>query len=537
LASVAALSALLLGSAAQAMDGHSAKPSGKPESSLGQAVKQALLDKARPDWNDSNDNTIHIVQTPLEGHWGVPGFGPDPRCKGSGCDPDFHLKYAESDSGGLKAIKLKMVDKKVLGGHSDALLNDLYDLVTSATHTIDITSLYPLSGRYLTTLRKALAKLNETGYHDLEAATTSDIVVRIQYSGVTAKKFRGMLEEIVEGLKSGGHVKVYLGYFNTGLSWNHAKIVAVDGAKALVTGNNLVEEDYLNHNPVHDLGLMVEGSAATEAHRFADQLWTMTCQNIGNKVYVWRGAYWRYNGQAVSKGDKQGCPVHLDVRPPHALGHTYVMSLPRRGYDSLSGGSSQQPSDVAIEALIRAARHTIRIAQARMTSDNNTFYYMGTSGGYATPVLEAIVEAMARGVQVQVVFANVKPAVGDKDAGYGGVDPAEFVKVVRALAVARFFQDGDVETGYPDVDKVMGNLSVASVKYSDHDAYPAATHAKFVMADDQAYYVGSHNLYDWSLYEYGYLVDSQTAANEMLQHYWSHLWKYSSPGAVHGGQK
>src|SRR5262249_36605591 len=153
-----------------------------------------------------------------------------------------------------------------------------YKELITARDRIDITSLMPIDGRFLSTLRAAL--------HKLDADSTKAITVRIQYGWVTLSAFRGLLQEIVgprrdgkgnNAALSGGHIKVYLGYVLKGAaSWNHAKIVAVDGRQALVAGYNMAENDYLNKSPVHDLGILVEGRAARDAHEFIDRLWEIT---------------------------------------------------------------------------------------------------------------------------------------------------------------------------------------------------------------------------------------------------------------------
>ena len=56
-------------------------------------------------------------------------------------------------------------------------------------------------------------------------------------------------------------------------SWNHSKIIAIDGAEALVGGHNLWAQDYLMDEPVSDLSMRVKGPAAASAVRFIDRLW------------------------------------------------------------------------------------------------------------------------------------------------------------------------------------------------------------------------------------------------------------------------
>ncbi len=57
-------------------------------------------------------------------------------------------------------------------------------------------------------------------------------------------------------------------------SWNHSKIVAADGVRAVVGGHNLWGKQYLGATPVHDVSGLFEGSVVRAVHRFCDQLWT-----------------------------------------------------------------------------------------------------------------------------------------------------------------------------------------------------------------------------------------------------------------------
>jgi hypothetical protein len=95
---------------------------------------------------------------------------------------------------------------------------------------------------------------------------------------------RAVLAQLVRDARTvpGAHLAVYVAAMRscTGepgcgqLSWNHTKLLAVDGRAALVGGHNQWSSDYLLHHPVHDLSMVVRGPAAGAAARFADALWS-----------------------------------------------------------------------------------------------------------------------------------------------------------------------------------------------------------------------------------------------------------------------
>lgn len=59
----------------------------------------------------------------------------------------------------------------------------------------------------------------------------------------------------------------------SGISWNHAKIIAVDGKYLWTGGHNFYDRHYLKNNPIVDLSLELEGSVALDAHYYANAQW------------------------------------------------------------------------------------------------------------------------------------------------------------------------------------------------------------------------------------------------------------------------
>jgi murine toxin len=51
------------------------------------------------------------------------------------------------------------------------------------------------------------------------------------------------------------------------------------------------------------------------------------------------------------------------------------------------------------------------------------------------------------------------------------------------------------------------------------------------MVDDRAFHVGSDNIYPHNLQEFGYVVESEPLAREVLADYWEPVWRFSSRGS------
>ena len=57
-------------------------------------------------------------------------------------------------------------------------------------------------------------------------------------------------------------------------------------------------------------------------------------------------------------------------------------------------------------------------------------------------------------------------------------------------------------------------------------------HAKLVAVDDQAFYIGSGNLYPSALQELGMIVDDSKAGAELKKYYLDPLWHWSKAGGL-----
>jgi murine toxin len=85
---------------------------------------------------------------------------------------------------------------------------------------------------------------------------------------------------------------------------------------------------------------------------------------------------------------------------------------------------------------------------------------------------------------------------------------------------------------------VIGSAAYSAINASGYiyNKVPSApgNHSKVMVVDDEAYVVGSDNLYPGSLSEFNYLVEGVDAVSELLTSYWEPLWRYSAPHAYTG---
>ncbi len=104
------------------------------------------------------------------------------------------------------------------------------------------------------------------------------------------------------------------------------------------------------------------------------------------------------------------------------------------------------------------------------------------------------------------------------------------------------------------VDHICEFLNIAHVRLTaeeatyirglndSHEPIPGGqigNHAKVVIADDEAFYIGSDNAYASGLAEFGLIVDDAARASEFVNTYWTNLWTQAigteeNPGLVSG---
>lgn len=88
------------------------------------------------------------------------------------------------------------------------------------------------------------------------------------------------------------------------MTWNHTKIIAADGAEALVGGHNLNMDLFRSYPPVHDVSVVVHGEAAYGAQQFLNQMWEcgadlLAKENLDVSQLSWR----EVNGKGSAPAD------------------------------------------------------------------------------------------------------------------------------------------------------------------------------------------------------------------------------------------
>ena len=491
-------------------------------------------------WDFATDGRLDagwVLQSPLAEYWGtsVADLPIAQPCDGdAACDPDFGLIACTSQSdcthgGTCKAVASTvtapgMDPRSMCVGHSDALYDDIYEVIRDTKSFVDITSLSPPDGRFEAAVRNAVTYLSNKA--------DSKIRVRLLYGDIIMGALVGdgrgtddVLKSIVRDVAPSSHVRVTVGEYRDGLeSWDHAKIVSADGATAIVGGHNMWTKHYLQKNPVHDISMKVHGSAAAHASHFANELWAFTCHRTGFVGYA--------NVSDFPAGGK-GCSEPFAMKPAAGqagAGSTKIVSVGRLG------AVGDEAADDAIVALVNSAKKQARLSLQDIGPPSELGIAIAS---WPEPYLRALVAAVGRGVDVELILSNKGAVPGGllaTSATYSnGYTAGDVVKKLAAYAHAH----PDLVPAGADVAALLcSTLHAATLRPSADDAWPDgagfANHAKLAIVDDRAFYMGSQNWYPANLAEFGYVVDDARATAELLAAYYTPAWQASSRTAESG---
>lgn len=491
-------------------------------------------------WNYAENNILEndwLLITPANAFGKIYEKGEIPMPV-QGDDPDFHLQPCDESSCGGRCVALQssvkspgQEPKKFCPGHSYMLYEKFYTMITGAEKFVDITTLTPFTGCFLAALRNALTYISKKDEGKRP-------IIRILYSNPLPNPFPGSVStfiyDITRDIEKSSRVEIYAGIISSSFSsWNHAKIIAVDGTRAIVGGHNMWDKDYLQSNPVFDVSMKLSGSSVLHAHDFADGLWDYLIER--NLFFNFRlNASYKFNESTRQNEIKFGvCPdknIYKNIRKD--LSKTFAGSIP-----ILSVGRSaatdysyllptvqsylyphDEPSDSMMVKLIGMAEKTVRMS---LQSFQVTY---GIVAGYNDRLFEEFGKAINRGVDIFIVLSNPK-AVGGSNPYYGEGPSTINKKLLEIMT------DNLKMTEIAAKNLINSHFKVASFRYSPDETYPKDSpipnHAKTFMVDDTVFYIGSQNQYVCNLNEFGYIVEDAAKAGEYITAYWNPLWQQS----------
>lgn len=423
-------------------------------------------------------------------------------------------------------------------GHDDWFPNRLCEMISATTSWCDIMSLGPPDGLFMDKFKEALANVAETA-----KGSVDPIVIRMMFGNIPAMPVNcnKVMKKLTEDLPEDVNINLWVGAWRKGVSWNHAKIIAVDGKTLWTGGHNLWDAHYLKNNPVHDLSLEMEGKVTICGHRFANEQWEFIEKSQSTLV-----------GFCIDKMP-DGLPMvmqsrvtitefprGIDVFPPRFT----TTQISR--YESIEGAvpiitmgrygallSKDRPSDDGFVAMLYSANSVIRLA----LQDLGPVCIPGTKRplpGCTWPdvYLSTLAHVIwTKGVDVQIILSNpgsIPGGLSGTEACYGNgwtcVDvAAEIIKRIR-----KQFPEAEDDALRK---KVEDNLFISFIREKMgsnwEDGNCMGMHAKHVIVDDVCTYIGSQNLYICDLAEWGVLIDDEATTLKIKESYWTPMWEAS----------
>lgn len=426
--------------------------------------------------------------------------------------------------------------------------NDLWfpqkmgEIMSRTEQWCDVMSLGPPDGLFLEEIKKAL-----TIIADRSLTSLKPVIIRMMFGNIVGMPVNcnAVIKTMTEDLPENSNIQLWVGAWRKGVSWNHAKIIAVDGRYLHTGGHNLWDAHYLKNNPVHDLSLEIEGRVAHDGHLFANEQWLFIevnqrtiCGEIVNHLPddMWLCAPTRVTVSEFPVGKADVFPPRYDKKKMASYDKPEdsvpIISVGR--YGTLI--PFKRPSDDAFLAMFDSAKTIIRLA----LQDLGPVCVPGTKitlpgcvwpKAYMSMLGKAI---WTKHVDVEVALSNpfsipggLTPTEANYGNGWSCVDvAAEIIKTIKE----QFPDARDDELR----QRVAENLRVCFIREKRGNAWEDGTtmgmHAKHFIVDDLAFYIGSQNLYICDLAEWGVIVDDAEQTKKILEEYWNPMWESSYTG-------
>ncbi len=365
----------------------------------------------------------------------------------------------------LLVTKRNAATSEVLVG-GQPIFDAVADLIASAEHDVELqTWRWDIdsdpSERVIKGIKRLEAKRREQG-------ATTPVVVRLLLNRVlpTADTVVGRIyRQITEDPIDPKLVDLQLVDFQaTGvLGADHAKTVTVDGTKAIVMGAN-VTQDYGRNPDMWDAGFRMNGEVAQSIHADFAKMWA-------------DGRQWICQREAEQQSQPDGPPTPTCWQKPakavtiaalaaNACMPMLVATHPENGAPFPSSNNDNPQGQVFLGAVELASK------QVRIQSPNLN----------EPAIRKAIVDAVRRGVTVQLLLSKKFEETGESLPGRGGGNEAVAADLFQILA------------GVPDVcAKLQIRWYSKDGQVAVEGTRPPASHVKYLSVDGQVNVIGSAN--------------------------------------------
>jgi len=426
-------------------------------------------------------------------------------------------------------------------GHDDWFPAKMCEIMSRTEYWLDVTSLGPPDGQFMTQFKIALANICKT------AATSGlpPIIIRMLFGNIVGMPVNcdNVISDLTADLPEDANINLWVGAWRKGVSWNHSKIIAVDGKYLHNGGHNLWDAHYLQGNPVHDVSMEAEGAVTHSGHLYANEMWKFIEREqtgiIGKVVSMLPDnlpvtLQSRVTVSEYPDGAEEFPPMYSRKRSTpkrvHNVEGKYPMITMGRYGDLLY---KARPSDSAFIAMLAASQKIIHLTLQDIgpicipAMDRVAVPGCGWPKPYLRELGIAIYE---RGVDVEIALStpgSIPNGMSPTEALYGnGWHCADVAaEIIKAIQEEYEVEDAELRK------MVRENLRVCYIKHAKTNKWAnnltLGNHAKHFIIDDKCYYMGSQNLYVCDLAEWGVLVDDEAQTKKCMSEYWNPMWAQS----------
>jgi phosphatidylserine/phosphatidylglycerophosphate/cardiolipin synthase-like enzyme len=421
----------------------------------------------------------------------------------------------------------------------------------------DVVSLQPPDGKFLQEFRKAIYAIATAKRQSQQEQPT--VVIRMMFGHMLGCKpvdCRALVQDLSRELVDPSTVMTtnvclwVAAWRQEWCSWNHAKLVAVDGKWIHTGGHNLWSQHYLNRHPLHDVSVELVGTVAQEGHTFANQQWAyvknhLQRQGVDSVPWPWARPT-HVSMHSFSPNDN-----HAIFPPPHrkryspltnggtSLQDTVLQSVPMLTVGKFRAWNPQipflaRPSNDAILALLQSARSSIRLAIQDL-GPRCWPYTQVSFPGHPWP--SEVLSVLARAIWIDRVTVEI--VLSNRDAVCGGLPATNTLARPNGWSVQQVWRKivQTIQSEFPSSRMAHGQqviqdgLRVCGFRQHQGDTFRDGTkmglHSKCFIVDDIAFYMGSQNLYSCDLAEWGVVIDDAATTKKLIQEYWAPLWRCS----------
>ncbi|MBI0329077.1 hypothetical protein [Burkholderia plantarii] len=372
----------------------------------------------------SEPNYVRILDTP--GTWGE-AFGPEVMPRALERQADFELAINEIIQKSRYRCDLASLNspdpdwsRVVLGAMDTALSRGLEGAQqrqpTQFRFLFGQTPLYPVSAPpAYTAFKAALLRLVRSRWDDWQRKPE-----------IWLGRFYRLRAGIVSSLTTQLFPPEFISDDDTKMTWNHAKIIAVDGSEALVGGHNLNMDLFRSYPPVHDVSVIVHGAAAEGAQLFLNQMWACGTDLLTRET--------------------------LDIAPPNAA--SLDVATVTWKHDN---GNRRKLADPLDDADVKAYVKERQDALIRL-------HESGEQDGPADAP-PASDEGAGNG-DPQTLIDLAEPVFPERvvDARYAGFH--EYRRSTRMLAVGKYWTGPNIASDYKKASEVMKKTLIEGAEHS-----------------------------------------------------------------------